>query len=161
MSGGIDAVNGCLVPAGQPGRGQAGKPGAGTAFRWRRMSMLEYGPYPEAVGSARAHVRAVLAELRLASIVDDAVFATSELMSNAVRLSAEMRDRPPVRLKLLIDPGQVVVEVFDRAPGQPVVTEPAWDATSGRGLFAVTRLATRLTWNPYEDGKIVWCDFWL
>ena len=69
--------------------------------------------------------------------------------------------RPDVRVRLLADPGQVMVEVLDRAPGRPVRLAPAWDELSGRGLATVAALAHRWDWTRHQDGKIVWCDFWL
>jgi anti-sigma regulatory factor (Ser/Thr protein kinase) len=120
----------------------------------------EYPPLPESVPRARQHARHALRQWGFGAIAADVELALSELLSNAVRASAALPSRPDVRVKLLADPGQVMVEVFDRAPGRPVRLAPAWDELSGRGLATVAALAHRWDWTRHQDGKIVWCDFW-
>jgi anti-sigma regulatory factor (Ser/Thr protein kinase) len=97
----------------------------------------------------------------LGAIALDAELALSELLTNAVRESAALPSRPGVRVRLLADPGQLMVEVLDRAPGRPVRMAPALDEPGGRGLATVEALAHRWDWTRHGDGKIVWCDFWL
>jgi len=121
----------------------------------------EYPPLPESVPGARRHARRVLGQWGLGAIAADAELALSELLTNAVRASAVLVSRPGVRVRLLADPGQLVVEVFDRAPGRPVRLAPAWDEVGGRGLATVAAVARRWDWARRGDGKIVWCDFWL
>ncbi|MDQ2877242.1 MAG: ATP-binding protein [Actinomycetota bacterium] len=125
------------------------------------MSALDYPPLAEAVPGARAHARLVLAEWGFAGIAGDAETALSELLTNAIRESAAMSARPSVTVTLLADPGQLVIQVLDRAPGTPLLREPNWDEPGGRGLFTVAALAHRWDWTRYEDHKIVWCDFWV
>jgi serine/threonine-protein kinase RsbW len=161
MSGSTGAVSSRPLLTGQPGPGRDGPPGAGTAFQWDRVCALEYPPVPEAVPRARRHARHVLIQWGFGSIAADAELALSELLTNAVRESAGLPLQPHVRVKLLADPGQLMVEVFDRAPGRPVRLAPAWDQAGGRGLATVAALAHRWDWTRHGDGKIVWCDFWL
>jgi len=159
MRGGTGAVNGLLL-AGQPRLGQQGQPGAGNAFRWERVCVLEYPPVPEAVPSARLRARHAMRG-GLGEVADDGLVALSELLTNAVTASARMPSLPAVRVRLLADPGQLVIEVFDRAGGVPKIKSPGWDEDGGRGLVTVAGLARRWDWTKHEDGKIVWCDFWL
>jgi anti-sigma regulatory factor (Ser/Thr protein kinase) len=125
------------------------------------VRVQEYPPLPESVPRARQHARHAVSQWGVGAIAADVELALSELLSNAVRASAVLPSRPGVRVKLLADPGQVMVEVFDRAPGRPVRLAPAWDELSGRGLATVAALAHRWDWTRHQDGKIVWCDFWL
>jgi anti-sigma regulatory factor (Ser/Thr protein kinase) len=153
MSGGTGAT-GFLLPGG------AAVPG-GSSFRWHRVSVLEYAPLAEAVPSARGHARDVLREWGLAGVASDAEIALSELLTNAVTASAALPARPTVRVALLFDPGQLIIEVFDSAPAVPVLRVPGEDDPGGRGLLTVKALAHRWGWTPYRAGKLVWCDFWL
>jgi anti-sigma regulatory factor (Ser/Thr protein kinase) len=121
----------------------------------------EYPPLPESVPRARRHAQHVLDQWGLGAIALDAELALSELLTNAVRASAVLPSRPGVRVRLLADPGQLMVEVLDRAPGRPVRMAPALDEPGGRGLATVEALAHRWDWTRHGDGKIVWCDFWL
>jgi anti-sigma regulatory factor (Ser/Thr protein kinase) len=161
MSGGIGAVGSRLLSATRPGSGRDGQPGAGTAFRWERVSAREYPPLPGSLPRARRHARQVLDRWGLGAIAPDAELALSELLTNAVRESAALPSRPGVGVRLLADPGQLLVEVLDRAPGRPVLMAPAWDEPGGRGLATVEALARRWDWTRHGDIKIVWCDFWL
>jgi len=161
MSGGTGAVNDCLLPTGNPSPRLEGRRGACTAFRWERVRVREYQSLPESVPRARRDARHVLGQWGLSAIAADAELALSELLSNAVRASAALPSRPDVRVRLLADPGQLILEVFDRADGTPKMKSPALDELSGRGLATVAALAHRWDWTRHQDGKIVWCDFWL
>jgi len=97
----------------------------------------------------------------LDEVANDALMVLSELLTNAVRESAAMPALPAVRVKLLADPGQLMIEVFDRAKGMPRIKSPALDEVGGRGLVVVAGLARRWDWIKHEDGKLVWADFWL
>jgi anti-sigma regulatory factor (Ser/Thr protein kinase) len=153
MNGGISAV-GSLLPGGSAALG-------GSASQWHRASILEYAPLAEAVPSARGHARHVLREWGLAGVASDAELALSELLTNAVTASAALPARPTVRVALLFDPGQLIIEVFDSAPGMPVLRVPGEHDPGGRGLLTVKALAHRWGWTPCRAGKLVWCDFWL
>jgi histidine kinase-like protein len=117
------------LPAGPaPGAGRAGpEGGAGAAPRpWAHFSSLSLGPLDTAPGCARGHARLVLREWDAARLADDAALAVSELVTNAIR--ASRRRGTPVRLRLLHDPGQLVIEVWDQdpAPPRPAVSHPVW-----------------------------------
>jgi anti-sigma regulatory factor (Ser/Thr protein kinase) len=153
MSGGTGAV-GSLPPGGPAAPSE-------STVQWHRASVLEYAPLAEAVPSARGHARHVLREWGLDGVAADAELALSELLTNAVTASAATPARPTVRVALLFDPGQLIVEVFDSAPGLPVLRVPGWDEPGGRGLFTVNTLAHHWGWTRCQGGKVVWCDFWL
>ena len=161
MSGGTGAGNGCLLPTGKSVPGRDGQPGAGTIQIWRHASVQEYPPVPEAVPSARRRAGHAMRAWGLDEVANDALMVLSELLTNAVRESAAMPALPAVRVKLLADPGQLMIEVFDRAKGMPRIKSPALDEVGGRGLVVVAGLARRWDWIKHEDGKLVWADFWL
>src|ERR1700729_2597769 len=153
MSGGTSAVNSGLLSSGQPRLGQQPPPGATAAFPWERVSTLEYAPLAEAVPSARRHARHVLREWGFGAIALDAEVVLSELLTNAIRESAALPSRPPVRFKLMADPSQLMIEVFDTAPGKPVRRARGLDEAGGRGLGTVEALGHRWDWTRHEDGK--------
>src|SRR5260370_38651173 len=81
---------------------------------WPLVSALEFGSLPTAVACARAHTRSVLVEWGLRHLVDDAVTLTSELVTNALRASWTLKDRPPVVLRLLANDRQLLIEAWDQ-----------------------------------------------
>jgi hypothetical protein len=116
------------LPAGPgPGPTRAGpEAGAAAAPRpWAHVSSLSLGPLDTAPGCARGHARLVLREWGAAQLADDAALAVSELVTNAIRVSR--RCGTPVRLRLLHDPGQLIIEVWDQdpAPPRPATADPA------------------------------------
>ncbi|WP_067488076.1 SpoIIE family protein phosphatase [Actinomadura hibisca] len=102
------------------------------------------------VADARRFVRRVLADWGMPEAVDDAVLATSELATNAVAYagtSFEVACR-------LVD-GQVQIEVRDLHPTRAIAM-PGMNASSGRGLPSIARLAS--SWGVTYDrrSKGVW-----
>jgi anti-sigma regulatory factor (Ser/Thr protein kinase) len=90
-----------------------------------------------APGEARRAVRTTFTQWRLPSVVNDAVVAVSELVTNAVR-----HGLPPVHLLLRRRPGQVRMEVDDARPDLLAAqVTPDLLAESGRGLAIVDELA--------------------
>ncbi|MGA8210715.1 MAG: SpoIIE family protein phosphatase [Nocardioidaceae bacterium] len=87
-----------------------------------------------------------------AAVVDDAVLATSELVTNAVRYG-----RPPLDLRLRIEGAEVLIEVRDRATYQPRKLRPSDLDEHGRGLQIISAIAARWGTRPTEHGKAVWC----
>jgi anti-sigma regulatory factor (Ser/Thr protein kinase) len=162
-----DAAQGPTQAGPEAGRarepGRAGPQAGDTALPrpWARASSLSLAPLDTAPGCARGHARLVLREWGAAGLANDAALAVSELVTNAVR--ASWRRGTPVRLQLLHDPGQLVIEVWDQHPAPPCPAPahgvPAGEAESGRGLAVVAALARR--WGHYDtDGgwKVVWCE---
>jgi anti-sigma regulatory factor (Ser/Thr protein kinase) len=94
-----------------------------------------------------------------AAISDDAILATSELVSNAV-LHA-----PPVQfMRLILTESHLVLEVVDSSLQVPKAQPPDCFSEHGRGLFLIDRIAERWGSEPVHDrstgrptGKAVWC----
>jgi anti-sigma regulatory factor (Ser/Thr protein kinase) len=141
---------------------------AATGIAWPLSSALPpMGALTSAPGTARAHVRAVLAGWGLAGMIEACELVVSELATNAVKASTGPGGRllyvdgkmPVVRVCVLSDGSRVLAEVYDQAPGVPVPRDAGVDAESGRGLPMVCALtAGRWGWQtaPGQPGKRVW-----
>lgn len=123
---------------------------------------------PTVPAVARVFVRATLHVWHLDSLVQDAQLVVSELAGNAVAASADTDGRPiyvdghmpVIRVCLLTDGVRLLIEVWDQAPGVPVLREVAGLEESGRGLMLVNAIADTWGWNPAEGrpGKAVWAE---
>jgi anti-sigma regulatory factor (Ser/Thr protein kinase) len=74
---------------------------------------------------------------------EDVVLVVSELVTNAVRASADV-----ISLSLTVDEDRVEVEISDDAAGWPTPRNADTDDPSGRGLAIVEELADR--WHATE-----------
>jgi anti-sigma regulatory factor (Ser/Thr protein kinase) len=120
---------------------------------------------PTVPAVARVFVRATLHTWQLDSLAQDAELVVSELAGNAVAASADTDGRPiyvdghmpVIRVRLLTDGVRLLIEVWDQAPGVPVLREVAGLEESGRGLMLVNAIADTWGWNPAEGrpGKAV------
>lgn len=120
-----------------------------------------------APGTARAYVGNVLSSWRVSGLSDVAELVVSEMVTNAVEAST-VQGSPlyfggrvaTVRLTLLSDRRRLVAEVYDQAPGEPVIREAKSDSESGRGLLVVAQLSLRWGWSPLhaQHGKVVWAE---
>ena len=120
-----------------------------------RSALLTLGPIDSSPRTARVSATAQLAQWGRGHLSDDTASIVSELVANAVAASAPAGT--PVALGLTLTESSVVVEVFDRAPGEPVPGTPAPDAESGRGLHLVAVLSRHWGWTPLPGGtKVVW-----
>lgn len=143
----------------QRGSAAAAQPGAAeraarewAARDWQRADRLDLGPLPGAVPCARLHARAILREWNLAGLADDAEVIVSELVTNAIRVSAQ-----PVTLRLRADRQVLLIEAEDAAPGIPQAAPHPPDAESGHGLEIVAALSERWGfYHPPGGGKVVW-----
>jgi len=109
-------------------------------------SFLELGAYDTAPGSARGHVRNVLAEWQLCAFEETVTLIVSELVTNSViatRRAQWEAELPPVRLWLLAGPDGVLVIVWDAVTSMPKWQEPRELDESGRGLWIVGELSTQ------------------
>ena len=102
------------------------------------------------------------------SLADTVELLVSEIVTNAVRASAEhgrLRQDPgqtisvpTVRLWLTSDGHRVLIQVWDRDHRAPAPETAGLDAESGRGLLLVDTLSRQ--WGCFapddQDGKIVW-----
>src|SRR5262245_28965659 len=105
---------------------------------------------PRAPSLARRHAQAVLGAWKVSPhAMETAILMVSELVTNAcaavARTQARTSPRPSaagaIGLTLRYQPGRIVIEVCDRDPDPPVVTEAGPDAESGRGLTLVQALS--------------------
>ena len=92
------------------------------------------------------------------SLIDDAVLAVSELVTNVVRYG-QRGPEPIAELVILAVPGGVVrIEVHDSGR-YPVVPRNSRIADeSGRGLKVVAAVASRCGVDVTPSGKRVWCE---
>ncbi|RAY16541.1 protein serine phosphatase [Actinomadura craniellae] len=109
--------------------------------------------FPSSAGSvaeARRYVREVLTDWQVPELADDAVLATSELATNAVAYAGTAFE---VRCRLEDDDLQI--EVCDHHPlRRPAM--PGLEASGGRGLPSVARLATAWGVNYDRTTKGIW-----
>lgn len=104
-------------------------------------------------GEARRFVRGVLEDLGLDHLVEAAVLAVSELVTNAV-----LHTRTAVDLAVsALGPG-VHVEVGDLGDDLPVVRAYGSWATTGRGLGLVASVVDDFGVRRRDVGKVVWFD---
>lgn len=89
-----------------------------------------------------------------AAVVDDAVLATSELVTNAVSAARE-------RICVVVEffEGCARVAVYDDGPGQPRACPRTPDQPHGRGLSIVETVAENWGVRSEPPGKWVWADF--
>ena len=123
---------------------------------------------PTVPALARVFVRATLHAWHQDSLVQDAELIVSELTGNAVTASADTDGRPVyvdghipvIRVCLLTDGVRLLIEVWDQAPGIPVLRETTEYEVSGRGLVLVNAIADKWGWNPVkgQPGKVVWAE---
>jgi two-component sensor histidine kinase len=104
---------------------------------------------------ARSFVRRVLRDHEL--VADSAVLMVSELATNAV---LHARTDFAVRVLLTRSDGESIVrvEVEDANERPPMIGPTPTEATSGRGLQLVQRMATAWGVEPSHQGKVLWFE---
>jgi hypothetical protein len=135
---------------------------------WPLRSYLQLGALPGAVPCTRLHTKLVLWEWGLDHLVETAELLVSEIVTNAVRVSASLASGPgggqrpsglpTVWFWLAADRRNVLIQVWDGSPEIPAWHDVDPEAESGRGLMLVERLSDR--WGSYTpdgwSGKVVW-----
>lgn len=73
-------------------------------------------------------------------------------------MKASSRHGTPVRLRLLTDHSQLIIEAWDRNPNPPQPRQADYADESGRGLNVIAAIALR--WGYYSSGewKVVWAE---
>ena len=112
-------------------------------------------PAFSSIAPARHWARARLTEAGVSDgPLDTVILLVSELVTNAVAHA-----RPPVILRVHVDAERTRVEVTDGARRDlPVVRNPPPQATGGRGVMFVDRLATRWGTVRNTGSKAVWFE---
>jgi anti-sigma regulatory factor (Ser/Thr protein kinase) len=131
--------------------------------RWSLRNALPLGALEGAVPSARAHVRQLLWEWSRAELSQDAGVVISELVTNAVRASAELRPAvAPILVWLGSDARCVLAAVADASPHPPARLDLDPDAEGGRGLALVEAFSNRWGWHRTTTAglvKVVWAEW--
>lgn len=119
-----------------------------------RQARTRLKPELSSAREARRFVEGVLQSWRMPERADpDLMLLTSELASNAVGHTGS-----PFTVLVRYDGKVVRVEVGDGSRVLPIAGTPASDATSGRGLMLVQRLAAAWGVLPTVWGKRVWFE---
>jgi anti-sigma regulatory factor (Ser/Thr protein kinase) len=112
------------------------------------LSAIDLIVRPEAIAEARRYIRRTLSGHPRA---EDAVLATSELVTNVVRHSPRSRS-----LRLVMEqPSPEVIRVSVRQPAGEIATSPPRTHRGGRGLKIVEAVTDR--WGIEREG---WIGAW-
>jgi hypothetical protein len=130
---------------------------------WPLRDTLILGALADAVPLARAHLRQLLSGWGWAELSPDAGVVVSELVTNAVAASAELRlAAAPVLMWLGSDWRCLLLAVADASPRPPVRLNLRSDAEEGRGLALVEALSSRWGWHlasTFGLKKVVWAEW--
>lgn len=132
--------------------------------RWPMRDTLVLAASQSAVPLARAHLRRLLTAWDQTELGPDASVVVSELMTNSVVASAELRPATaPVLMWLGSNSHSVLLTVADASPRPPVRLDLEADAEDGRGLALVEALSSRWGWHPVGTPgpmkKVVWAEW--
>ena len=131
--------------------------------RWPLRDTLILGALPDAVPSARAHLRHLLTDWRWAALSPDVSVVVSELVTNSVAASAELQlAAAPVLVWLGSDWHCLLLVVADASPRPPVRLNLEPDTEGGRGLALVEALSSRWGWHPVSTTglrKVTWAEW--
>ena len=100
-----------------------------TAHPWPLRSYLELGALPTAVPCARLHARHLVWEWGLNGLAESTELLVSELVTNAVKVTAGREDQTALRLRLSSDNARVLIEVWDADPQPPAPKDLSEDGT--------------------------------
>jgi len=113
----------------------------------------DLAPEATSAGRARALLRRVLAGHDREDALDPAQLAMSEIVTNAL-----VHTGTQMRLRILLAPHGLRVELADGSQRMPARREFGDAAATGRGLHLVDELATRWGAYPAGEGKVVWFE---
>jgi len=115
---------------------------------------LVLAPDPATVRGAREVVAQQCHRAGIAvDVCETALLLTSEVVTNAV-----LHGRSEVRLRVVVTPGVLHVEVGDDNSRHPQRASPDDGALDGRGMAIIDVLATRWGVRDTPNGKVVWFD---
>jgi anti-sigma regulatory factor (Ser/Thr protein kinase) len=142
-----------------------GPPGS-LPRHWPHESAQSFGPYDSTAPTVRLYARVVLAEWGMADLAPTAELVLSELVTNALQITWQLRLDTPVGVRLLADSCWLVLEVWDGAHEVPRMQAPDLAAEfdggdesdgHGNGLMIVATMCHQ--WGHLhcpEGGKIVY-----
>ncbi len=128
---------------------------------WPLHDTLILAARPDAVPSARAHLRQLLPVWGHAEAGQDVSVVVSELVTNSVAASARLR-LPAVAVWLGSGSHCLLLAVADASPQPPVRPGLGPDAERGRGLALVEALSSRWGWHPVSTTglrKVIWAEW--
>jgi anti-sigma regulatory factor (Ser/Thr protein kinase) len=108
---------------------------------------------PSSAGEARRLLRDALPDEASEEAVDAAALALSEIVTNAL-----VHAGTPMRLRVILAPSGVRVELTDGSVHMPLPRDYSRSAGTGRGLHMVTEVVDQ--WGAHHDeaGKVVWFE---
>jgi hypothetical protein len=131
--------------------------------RWPLRDSITLGALAGAVPSARVHVRQLLWEWHWAELSHDVGVVVSELVTNSLTASAELRPAvAPVLVWIGSDTHTVLAAVADAIPRPPVRLNLGPDAEGGRGLAVVEAFSSRWGWHTTTMAglaKVTWAEW--
>ena len=102
------------------------------------MPTLELRPEPTSPGIARGFVRRVLGAAGIDPLTtEDAALLATELVTNSV-----IHASTDITLDVVVEAGAVRIGVTDASRAEPVLRKQDHDATTGRGLHLLDKVAT-------------------
>jgi anti-sigma regulatory factor (Ser/Thr protein kinase) len=113
----------------------------------RQACRVRLASGPAAAAKARSQVRAAIAAWNAPADADVAVLLTSELVTNAVKHTMGQA----ITLGIRCTRDRLRVDVHDRSPDPPVLTDSPADAETGRGLMLVASLSA--AWGSYRTPR--------
>lgn len=109
---------------------------------------------PSAPRQARSFLRVELDRMDVGeATIETTLLLASELVTNAV-----LHARTDLRVRYLVEPACLRVEVLDGNSRMPAAVAAPLDATSGRGLALVQSLANTWGIDTTDEGKAVWFE---
>jgi PAS domain S-box-containing protein len=108
---------------------------------------------PSSAGEARRLLRDALPGESSEESVDAAALALSEIVTNAL-----VHAGTPMRLRVILGPEAVRVELTDGSARLPLPRDYSRAAGTGRGLHMVTEIVDQWGAHHDDDGKVVWFE---
>jgi anti-sigma regulatory factor (Ser/Thr protein kinase) len=123
--------------------------------RYRHLVLvtLDLSPYPASVGEARRFTVETLRRWGRDDLTASGALLVTELVTNAI-----LHARTMVQVILERRDDIVRVEVRDGSPIRPALRNHGLDATTGRGLALVSKLAQSWGVDVSATGKVVWAQ---
>jgi anti-sigma regulatory factor (Ser/Thr protein kinase) len=121
------------------------------------VTELTLASLPNAPSYGRLLVQRYLRTWGIEHMIDKARLVMSELLTNAVKASAELTT---IQIRLVVLGGtSLIIEVRDCNPEPPILKDVASDNEGGRGLMIVDALSERWGYyHPTHRSKAVWAE---